>query len=78
MPIVLPDTATLIVDQTVVRGPLHQYGQSLRTQLSIPEPQPSEEADGIPVHGPIKAQVLRVTKKNTVSQYRQDLLTSQE
>lgn len=72
MPLVLTDTASVIVNDYVVRKPLRK--KVVLTEV-VAVPESAEESNET---GTIHAQVLNVSPKKVASSYRQDLLTSQK
>ena len=71
MPLILTDTASMIVNDYVVRKPLRE--KVVFVEVVIPESvEESSES------GTIHTQVLNISPKKATSSYRQDLLTSQK
>lgn len=71
MPLVLTDTATLVVNDHLVRKPLRERVDV--TAVSVPEQSTLQE-----VEGTLRSQVVHVRPKKVKSSYREDLLTSQK
>jgi hypothetical protein len=71
MPLVLTDTASIVINDHLVRKPLRE--KVAVTNVSAPEQSVSRE-----IEGTIRAQVVNVKTKKATSSYRQDLLTSQK
>jgi hypothetical protein len=71
MPLVLTDTASIVINDHLVRKPLRE--KVAVTSVSVPEQSVSKE-----IEGTIRAQVVSVKTKKATSSYRQDLLTSQK
>lgn len=71
MPLVLTDTASIVINDHLVRKPLRE--KVAVTSVSVSEQSVSKE-----IEGTIRAQVVSVKTKKATSSYRQDLLTSQK
>ncbi len=71
MPLVLTDTASIVINDHLVRKPLRE--KVAVTSVSVPEQSVSKE-----IEGTIRAQVVSVKTKKAKSSYREDLLTSQK
>ena len=71
MPLVLTDTASVVINDHLVRKPLRE--KVTVTNISVPEQPVSKE-----IEGSIRAQVVQVRSKKAKSSYREDLLTSQK
>ncbi len=73
MPLILTDTASLVVNDYLVRKPL-------RNRVTVEYVEPPVETQEVQQEEPlvetIKAQVVQINPKKAVSSYRQDLLTS--
>ncbi len=72
MPLILTDTASVVVNDYVVRKPLRE--KVVLTEV-VAVPESAEESSET---GTIHTQVLNVSPKKVASSYRQDLLTSQK
>jgi hypothetical protein len=71
MPLVLTDTASIVINDHLVRKPLRERVSV--TAVSVPEQSVSEQ-----IEGTLRAQVVRISPKKAKSSYREDLLTSQK
>lgn len=71
MPLVLTDTASIVINDHLVRKPLRERVSV--TAVSVPEQSVSEQIEGI-----LRAQVVHISPKKAKSSYREDLLTSQK
>ena len=71
MPLVLTDTASVVVNDHLVRKPLRE--RVVVTEISTPERLIVEETEST-----LRSQVVHVRPKKVKSSYREDLLTSQK
>lgn len=76
MPLILTDTAKVVVNDYVVRKPLRE--KVVVTSVNEPIMEQQEDQTVEQVVEPIRTHVVNISPKKVVSSYRQDLLTSQK
>lgn len=73
MPLVLTDTAKMVVDDYIVRKPLRE--RITVTEVTVATTAVEEQQEET---GTVRAHVINISPKKVTSSYRQDLLTSQK